>query len=270
MLVLERFGLGERRAQADGDVVGEVISAQGQHGGVHDASRGVDGDIRRATPNVHEHNAQLALVLTEHGLSRSEGLEHDVGHIQLGQIAAFDDILTGGSRTGDDMDVHLQPDAGHAQRVLHSVLIVDDEILGQDVQHLPVAGDADGLCRVDHPPDILLGNRAVVLHGHHAVAIDSLNVVSRDAYEHFLNRRAAHQLALPHRLLDGAHRLFDVDDDPLADSFGARLAEPHHIQLHSAVRLSRQGADFGRANIKSDYYMLPVAHSASLVGGFRS
>ena len=58
---------------------------------------------------------------------------------------------------GDDVDVDLELDAVHAQRVLDAVLLVDDELLGDDVEDLPVGGDGDGLGLVDDPADVLAG-----------------------------------------------------------------------------------------------------------------
>ena len=45
--------------------------------------------------------------------------------------------------------------AAHAQRGLDPVLLVDHELLGDDVDDLPVGRDGDGLGLVDDPADVL-------------------------------------------------------------------------------------------------------------------
>ena len=77
------------------------------------------------------------------------------------------------------------------------------------------------------------------------MAVDPQDMVARDAGVHLLDRGAAHQLAFPHRLLDGMHGLLDVDHHALADAFGAGLAEAHDVQGIAPLRFRRQGADLG-------------------------
>jgi hypothetical protein len=111
-------------------------------------------DVGRAAAHVDERDTELFLFIGQHRLGRGERLEHDVGDVEAGAVAALDDVLRRGDGAGDDVDLRLQAHAGHAERLLDAVLLVDDVVLRQDVQHLAVHRDRDRLRGVDHALDV--------------------------------------------------------------------------------------------------------------------
>ena len=72
VLALDFFRFGNRRAQADGEVVGEVIAADGQGRGVAHHAAGEDDQFGGAAADIQQAAAQFALVLREHGFGRSQ------------------------------------------------------------------------------------------------------------------------------------------------------------------------------------------------------
>ncbi len=70
--------------------------------------------------------------------------------LQAAAAHAFDDVLGRALGTGDDVDLGLQADAAHADRLLH-LLAVDDELLRLDQQQALVGGDVDRLGGLHHP-----------------------------------------------------------------------------------------------------------------------
>ena len=124
-----------RRAQPHGDVVREVLAADGDDRGVLDGAAVEDGDVRGAAADVDEGDPQLLLVLGQHAQGRGELLEHDVGDVQRALLRATHDVLSARDSARDDVDLGLEAHPAHTEGLLDAVLIVDDEFLGQDVAH---------------------------------------------------------------------------------------------------------------------------------------
>jgi len=186
-------------------------------------------------------------------------LKHDIGDIDAGAVAALDDVLGARHRAGDDMHLGLQADPAHPQRLLDAVLVVDDELLGENVNDLPVHGDGDRLGRVDDPADVVVVHLAV-LDGDHPLRVEPLDVPPGDTGEDRLDLAAGHQLRLLQRLFDGADGALDVDHHPLAQPLGRTGADPHDVEpLFGEV--ADDGADLGRTDIEPDDQVFPlIAH----------
>jgi hypothetical protein len=75
--------------------------------------------------------------------AEARGLEDDVGDLQAAAVGALDDVLGAGDRGRDDVDLGLEADPGHAERIADAVLVVDHVLLWQDVEHLAVHRDRD-------------------------------------------------------------------------------------------------------------------------------
>ena len=178
---------------------------------------GEDGDVGGAAADVDQADAELLLVLAEHRLGRGQRLEHDVGDVEAGAVGALDDVLRAGHRAGDDVDLGLEAHAGHAQRLLDAVLVVDDELLRQDVDDLAVQRDGDRLGRVDDPGDVGLAD-LLVLHRDDALAVEALDVAAGDAGVDGGDLAAGHQLGLFDRAADGGDGGLDVDHHALAQA----------------------------------------------------
>ena len=257
VLLLDLLRLGHGGPQADGDVVGQVVAAQGEHRGVLDGPVGEDGDVGGAAADVHQADAQFLLVGGEHRLGRGQLLQHDVGHVQAGPVAGFDDVLGAGHGAGDDVHLGLQADAAHAERLADAVLLVDDELLGQDMDDLPVHGDGDGLGGVDDAAHVLLGDLAV-LDGDDALGVDPLDVAAGDPGVDRFDLAAGHQLRLFDGLADRGDRALDVDDHPLAQP--ARRAGADADDVDPVLGdVADDGADLGGADVETDDQIFPFA-----------
>ena len=155
------------------------------------------------------------------------------------------------------MHLGLQAHSAHPQRFLDAVLIVDDELLGQDVDHLAVHGNGDRLGGVDHAPDVFVVHLAV-LDGDHALGVEAFDVAAGDAGENRLDLTAGHQLRLLQRLADGADRGLDVDHHPFAQPLGRAGADAHDVQP-LVGEIADDGADLGGADIKPDNQIISLA-----------
>ncbi len=160
------------------------------------------------------------------------------------------------------MDLGLEAHAAHAQRLLDAVLVVDDELLRQDVDHLAVHGDGDRLGGVDDPAHVLVGHLAVA-DGDHPLGVEALDMPPGDARVNQLDLAAGHQLGLLQRLADRLDGALDVDDDAFAQSLGRARADADDIQ--SLVGLvADDGANLRGSDVQSDNeVVLLVAHAFS-------
>ena len=202
----------------DGDVVGEVVAADGDDAGVPEAAALEDSEVGRAAADIDERDAQLLLVLGEDRLARGQLLEHRVEHRHARPIHAGDDVLRGRGAAGHDVDVHFEPRAGHADRRADAVLLVDDEVLRQDVQDLAAARQRDRLGRVDRAPDVLARDLPVLAgHRHDAAAVEGLDVRARQSEVDGIDLDAGGEFRFVDRLLDRFDGRLEVDDHAAAD-----------------------------------------------------
>src|SRR5258707_486510 len=109
-------------------------------------------DLRHAVDDVVERDAEFVLVLRQHGIARRELLDNVFFHRHAGAVDARHDVLRRALAAGDDVDIHLEARAGHADGRADAVLLVDDEILRQHVENLTARRQRDGLCGVDRAP----------------------------------------------------------------------------------------------------------------------
>ncbi len=128
----------------------------------------------------------------------------------------------------------LEPHAGHADRLLDAVLVVDDEFLRKDVQDLLIRRDRDRARRVDHALDVARRHLAV-LDRDDAVRVEAADVAARNAGVHRLDLHVRHQLGFLHRALDGLDGGLDVDDDALLEA--ARRVRAQADDLYLVVAL---------------------------------
>ena len=140
MLALDFFRLRNRRAQPDRQIVGEVIAAHRNGRRVPQHAVAQDHQFRGAAADVQQAAAQFALILREAGFGGSQRLEHRVGHFHAGLVDGDHQILHGRSRGSDQVNVHFQPPADHAQRIANIIVRIQQKFLGQDVQHHAVLG----------------------------------------------------------------------------------------------------------------------------------
>ena len=226
--LLDPLRLVERRAQTHRDVIGKVVATETQHRGLLDGAPFEDRDIRRAAPDIHHADPQIALVAGQNRLGRGQGFEHDIHHVESRLVAAFDDILGAGDRGGDDVDLGFQAYAAHPKGFPDPILLVDDEFLGNHVDDLAIHGDRHGLRGIDDPLDVDLPDLPV-LDRNDTMAVEGPDMASGDPRVDRGDLTVRHQFRLFHGVLDGCHRGIDVDDHALSETAGRMGADSHHV-----------------------------------------
>ncbi len=184
-----------------------------------------------------------------------------------GPLDAALEVLEGGDGRGDDVDVDLELDAAHAQRVLDPVLLVDDELLGDDVDDRAVRRDGQRLRLVDDPLDVLPGDLPVLAgDGHDAPRVEALDVGAGDADVGRTDLDAGHELGLLLGLLDGGRRLLEVDDDPLPQAARFGRADADDLDLVLLGDLADEDHDLLGPDVDADDVAAFRHYAASFCG----
>ena len=142
---------------------------------------------------------------------------------------ALDDVLHRRHRAGHQVHLDVEAPGVHADRLLHPVLAIDDELLHQRMQDLVVGRDRRGVGRLDGALDIDLVDLLVAHHGH-AHRILALDVAAGDAGVDLAHLAAGHHLDLGDRPRDRIHRGLDVDHHAALEAAGFLGADPEHAQ----------------------------------------
>src|ERR1041384_1564306 len=203
----------------------------------------------------------------ENGVARSERLQHHIADVESGALHALVDVLGRSHEPRNNMDVRLEADARHADRVAHTVLSVDDELLRYHMDDSPVRRKRHALGVLDEA--VHVGLRDFVLgpaDRDHSPALKALDVVARDADDHRLDLDPRTRFRLGYRALDGADRLVDVCHDAARQSVGR--APPHAEDVEPASFIGRRNdaAHLGRPDIQPDYNL--IVHSGSFLRSF--
>src|SRR5512139_1247975 len=221
VLALDLLRLGHRRPQTDGDVVGEMVPAHAHDGRVPQAAALEDGQIGGAAADVHQRHPELLLVGGEDGFAGGQLAEDHPRHLDTRAVDGRDDVLRRRARTGDDVDVHLEASAGHADWRADAVLVVHDVVLGQHVQDAATARQRHALRRVDRAADVLVRDLAGLAGDRHdAPAVEALDVRPGHRQMHGVDFDPGHQLRLLDRLLDRLDGRLEVHHDPAPNAVG--------------------------------------------------
>src|SRR5690242_8934925 len=122
MTPLDSFGFRDRGTQTDGEIVREVITANGDGAGVAHDSAAKNEKFRGASADVQQAAAEIALVLRQTRFRGSERLKNCIADEDAGFIGRGDKILRGGYGRSHQMNVHRQLLANHPDSVTDAVL----------------------------------------------------------------------------------------------------------------------------------------------------
>ncbi|MNI41761.1 hypothetical protein D3C73_960230 [compost metagenome] len=183
-----------------------------------------DGDVGRATADIHQHDTQFLFIGRQHGQAGGQRLQDQVLHFQAAAAHALDDVLRGADRARHDVHAHFQAQAAHADGLADVFLAVDDELLRQHVQHLLVGRDVHRLGGLDDAGNVG-GGDFFVLHSDHAAGIEAADMAAGNAGVDVANLAICHQLGFFKRALNGIHSGLDIDDHALAHAARFVLAQ---------------------------------------------
>ena len=215
-----------------------------------DGAIGEDRNVRGASANVDQGHAELALVFGQHRQAACQGVEHELLDLKATAAHAFDDVFGRALSACDDVHLGLKPDAAHANRLAH-VLVVNDEFLGLHQQDALVVGDIDRPGGLDHPCHIS-GTHLAVLDGHHAAGVHAPDMAAGDAGVDPGDLAVGHQLGFLERLLNALHGGIDVHHHTALEAVARSHAQTSELELAVGQHLGHHHHHLGSADVQAD------------------
>ena len=111
----------------------------------------------------------------------------------LATAHALDHVLYRRHRTGDDVHLHFQADAAHADGLAHVFLVVDDEFLRNRMQQLLIGGNIHCARSFDRPCYISRRD-FLVFDCDHAARVEAADVAAGDTDPDIAYLTVGHQL----------------------------------------------------------------------------
>ena len=159
--LLELLGLFDGDVQAYGEVVGEVVAADGKHGGVgrwSPSKKTVSSVVLAPMSAMQTPSSRSSAERTASAAAMPS--KTGVFHFEAGAVGAGDDGLRDAAGAGGEVEVHFELVADHADGVVDAGLIVEDELLREQVEDFAVGRKGDGAGAVDGGADLFAGDLA--------------------------------------------------------------------------------------------------------------
>ena len=264
MPLLEPLRVGLCHAQPLHHVARHVRAGEFDRREVADLPLVEDRHARRAPADLDQRDAQLPLVVRQHGVRGRQRFEHQVGGAVAGPLDALAQVLRGGRLHRDEVHLDLEPRARHPHRIRNALLLIDLVLLRDVVQQLVVPAQRNGARHLVHARHVFRRD-LVARHRHHAGRDARRDVLPRDAAGHRAHLHTRHPLGIAHGGDDGPARLVDIAHhtaaharvlrEPHPQHLGERLARdvPHHLGDH--------GARLGAAEIEPGHDLPIPAHA---------
>ena len=264
MAALDFFCFGDGCAEADGEIVREMIAAYGNGAGVADYAAAVNDEFGRAAADVEKAAAEVAFVLREASLGRSERLKNGVADEDSRAICGGDEILRGGDRRGDEMDVGFEALADHADGVADAVLRVNHKFVREDVKDFAVFGKRDVAGGVDGAANVVAFDiTRAVAKCDAAAAVNTANVAAGYADDGGLDRDVGDAFGFFDGTTNGADCGIKIDDESLAQTLGFGRAEREKFYLF-AIDFSDQRGCFCAADVQPNNVTIFFCQAAAL------
>ena len=118
-LDFQHLRTGNRKLQADGNIVGDMITADRQNAAVTNSPVVVDQVIGGASPDVDDKNPQIFLVLGHDHLSASKRTQDDILDLEVQLLDTAEVIGDPGLDPVDDMKVGLELESLRVEGIDH-------------------------------------------------------------------------------------------------------------------------------------------------------
>ena len=226
------------------DVVRDVVAADRQDGRPERRAVGEHREVDRPGADVGDRDAELLLGLGQDRVGRGEAGGDELVDLDAGRVDALREVLDRGRGAGDDVDLDLEAERAHPERVLDALLAVDLEAPPLDVEDDLVRRDRDGPGDLDRPVDVLAADLlARPADRDLAGRVQALDVLAADRHEGPVDLPAGQALGPLDGLGDRADRLVDVDDDALLQAGRGTVPWPMIVSRPSRLTSPIKRAD---------------------------
>ncbi len=226
MATLDPLRFRDRCTQTDGEIIREVIAADGDRAGVAHHPTAENEQFGGAAADVQEAAAEIAFILRQTGFRGSQRLKDGIADEDAGLVGGRNKILSSGNGRSDQMNVHFQALADHTDSVAYAILRIYHELVGKDVQDFAVFGKRDVAGSVHGAAHVFaLDVARTMSQSDAAAAVYATHVAPGHSDERFFDRHIRDAFGFFDRAADGTHRGIKIDDQALAQSLGLRRAE---------------------------------------------
>ena len=149
------------------------------------------------------------------------------------------------------MHLRFQSHTRHADWLADALVVVDQILLWQHMQHALIGRNRNSLSSVQHALDVLLAHLAIT-NRHDAVGVEAADVAAGDACIDCANLAARHQLGFFDGTLNRLHGRLNVDDNALLQAARTLRSDSDHLQFAVIGHLSNHRDDFRCSDIEAD------------------
>src|SRR6185437_4629181 len=123
------FGNIAHHRAALADILGYAVSAEWDNSGMADDPLLENGHIGGAAANIHQYNAGLFFLITQHRLGRRQRLQYQLLAFKTGFVNAFYDIFYSRNLARYNMEVSLKPHTRHANGIFDTRFVIHRKLL---------------------------------------------------------------------------------------------------------------------------------------------
>ena len=187
---LKAFGLMLEDLAVVADVVGDHVTSQRKHRSMADNTLLEDGDVGSAATNIHQCHTGGLVAHVQDCVGGGDGFEYHAFDAQAGFGHGVADVADVAGVARDDVEVGHEAFACHTYGVDVGVefVVVDDVVLGEDVDDFFAGFEHDAVLVFDEAVDVRLLDEAVVFGYHDATLVGAaFDVLAGDADIHFFD-----------------------------------------------------------------------------------
>src|SRR5664280_2106366 len=122
----------------------------------------INGYVSRSTTNIYKDNSCLFFIVCKNRIRRGQWLKNHILYCKICLPDTLFDVFSGGNLPDYDMKICLKSSAAHAYRALYPCFIINNEILGDNMNDLLTNVDVDLMHVINKPEDLLLLNLIIV------------------------------------------------------------------------------------------------------------
>ena len=169
----------------------------------------------------------------------------------------------------NDVHIHLDAGAQHADRVGDAVLAIHQEMLADGVNDMVLGRQVNGLGVLNDVLHVFLRDLAVRgRHRVHATIVEAAHVAASDPEINAANFDIGHLLGLDNGVTHVLLGYGSVRDFALAHTPGAGLAEADDVQGAVGAQFADHGTDLGGADFQTNNDRGRIKHAFSWCGMF--
>jgi hypothetical protein len=261
VMTFDAFSFRDRRAQADCEVVGEMVATDRHGARVANDSASIHDQFSGAATDVEEAGSKIAFVLGQASFGGRERFDDRVTDQNSSAIRGGDKILRGGHRRGDHVYVGFETLPDHADGIADAVVSVHGKFVWQYVKHFAVFGKRNVASSVNRAANVFAFDIArAIAKRYAAAAVQSAHVAAGDTDQRRFHRDAGNAFGFLDRAANRADRRIEIDNGAFAQAFrfGCAKCEKFYLFIR---KLRDQNAGLGAANVQPDEIFISFRQS---------